>query len=80
MGLNHFVGSKWPTKAMGKNKWEQLAQRLDTLKLTYSWQQGMNNLYDYMDWIAGCDVLVSNDSLCYLVQQVGKRYISMIEA
>ena len=76
VGLNHFVGSKWPTKAMGKNKWEQLAQRLDTLKLTYSWQQGMNNLYDYMDWIAGCDVLVSNDSLgVHLALAMKKRVV-----
>lgn len=76
VGLNHFVGNKWPTKAMAKHKWEELAQRLDGLKITYSWQKGMDNLYEYMDWIAGCDVLVSNDSLgVHLALAMKKRVV-----
>ncbi|MCL9821291.1 glycosyltransferase family 9 protein [Helicobacter sp. 14348-15] len=63
VGLNYQVGSKWPTKAMKKEKWEELAALLEKNRISFSWQQGMNNLYDYMDWIAGCDVLVTHDSL-----------------
>ncbi|MCL9819141.1 glycosyltransferase family 9 protein [Helicobacter colisuis] len=63
VGLNYQVGSKWPTKAMKKEKWEELAVLLEKDQISFSWQQGMNNLYDYMDWIAGCDVLVTHDSL-----------------
>ena len=63
VGLNHYVGSKWPTKAMTKEKWEELASKLENLEISCSWQKGMNNLYEYMDWIAGCKVLVTSDSL-----------------
>jgi len=28
-----------------------------------SWQEGKNNLYDYMDWIGSCRMLITNDSL-----------------
>lgn len=63
VGLNYQVGSKWPTKAMKKERWKELADLLAKRQISFSWQQGMNNLYDYMDWIAGCDVLVTHDSL-----------------
>ncbi|MDA3967568.1 glycosyltransferase family 9 protein [Helicobacter sp. WB40] len=63
VGLNYQVGSKWPTKAMKNEKWDALAKMLESNNISYSYQQGMQNLYDYMDWISGCDVLVSHDSL-----------------
>lgn len=81
IGLNHFVGSKWPTKAMAKYKWEELAQKLQARNITYSWQQGMNNLYEYMDWIAGCDILVSSDSLgVHLALALKKRVVVLYGA
>lgn len=63
VGFNYYVGSKWPTKAMVKERWEELAKKLELQNISYSWQQGMSNLYEYMDWIAGCKVLVTSDSL-----------------
>lgn len=76
VGLNYQVGSKWPTKAMNLARWEELAAKLNALEISYSWQQGMDNLYDYMDWIAGCDVLVSCDSLgVHLALALGKSVI-----
>ena len=63
VGFNYYVGSKWPTKAMAKERWEELAKKLESQNISYSWQQGMSNLYEYMDWIAGCKVLVTSDSL-----------------
>ena len=63
VGFNYCVGSKWPTKAMAKERWEELAKKLELQNISYSWQQGMSNLYEYMDWIAGCKVLVTSDSL-----------------
>lgn len=76
IGLNHFVGSKWPTKAMSKQMWDELAGRLEQENLSYSWQQGMSNLYEYMDWISGCEVLISSDSLgVHLALAMGKSVI-----
>lgn len=76
IGLNHFVGSKWPTKAMGKHKWEELANRLENEGISYSWQQGMSNLYEYMDWISGCEILITSDSLgVHLALAMGKHVV-----
>ena len=62
VGFNHIVGPKWPTKAWPEAHWK----RLETLLapgLSVSWQKGLNNLYDYIDWIHSCRALVTSDSL-----------------
>ena len=81
VGFNCYVGSKWPTKAMAKYKWEELADRLENRGISYSWQRGMDNLYEYMDWIAGCKVLVTSDSLgVHLALAMRKRVIVLFGA
>lgn len=62
IGLNWAVGSKWPNKAWPTGRWDELKQLLDG-SYSYSMQQGMENLYAYMDWINSCRLLVTNDSL-----------------
>lgn len=63
VGLNYTVGSKWPHKAMPLKKWQELERALAREGYKVSWQQGVDDLYKYMDWINSCRVLVSNDSL-----------------
>lgn len=62
IGLNWAVGSKWPNKAWPMEQWEELKKLLDG-KYTYSMQQGLDNLHEYMDWINSCRLVVTNDSL-----------------
>lgn len=62
VGLNWAVGSKWPNKAWPKSKWEELKSLLQG-NYSFSTQQGMDDLYAYMDWINSCRLLVTNDSL-----------------
>lgn len=81
VGFNYNVGSKWPTKAMDKERWEILAKRLEAQNIRCSWQQGMKNLYEYMDWIAGCKVLVSSDSLgVHLALAMKKKVVVLFGA
>ncbi len=63
IGLNYKVGSKWPTKAMPMDKWKELEKKLVNLGFKVSWQQGLNNLYKYIDWINSNKLIISNDSL-----------------
>ena len=63
VGLNYTVGSKWPHKAMPVEKWQELEKELIREGYKVSWQQGVDDLYAYMDWINSCRILVSNDSL-----------------
>ncbi|HBA71946.1 MAG TPA: glycosyl transferase [Geobacter sp.] len=63
VGLNWAVGSKWPNKSWPAAKWEELKLMLTENGLSYSSQQGMDELHDYIDWINSCRLLVTNDSL-----------------
>jgi heptosyltransferase-2 len=63
VGLNWAVGSKWPNKSWPAAKWEDLKKMLDGNRVSYSSQQGMDNLHAYIDWINSCRLLVTNDSL-----------------
>lgn len=63
IGLNCKVGSKWPTKAMPVEKWKELGKSLLDSGFKISWQQGLKDLYEYMDWINSCKLLISQDSL-----------------
>lgn len=63
IGFNWAVGSKWPNKAWPKQRWHELEELLLQDGRTISWQQGMDNLNAYMDWINSCRLLVTNDSL-----------------
>jgi lipopolysaccharide heptosyltransferase II len=62
VGLNWAVGSKWPNKAWPAAKWDELKALMEG-RFTFSMQQGMDDLYAYMDWINSCRLLVTNDSL-----------------
>lgn len=63
VGLNYEVGSKWPTKAMSIEQWKKLEFRLLEEGFTVSWQKGLKNLFEYMDWIHSCRIIVTQDSL-----------------
>ena len=62
-GFNYEVGSKWPYKALPMETWKELEQRLLKRGYSVSWQKGNKNLFEYMDWINSCKVLITNDSL-----------------
>jgi len=43
-----------------------------------SWQQGKNNLFEYMDWIHSCRVIISNDSLgLHMAFAFGKEVVGL---
>lgn len=63
VGLNYKVGSKWPTKAMPMKMWQELGEKLLDLGYKISWQQGLNDLHEYMDWINSNKIIISQDSL-----------------
>lgn len=62
VGLNWAVGSKWPNKAWPAGQWNDL-KKLLAENYSYCIQQGMDDLYAYMDWINSCRLIVTNDSL-----------------
>jgi heptosyltransferase-2 len=63
VGLNYKVGSKWPAKAMSENSWRLLSNKLIDAGFSISWQQGLEDLYAYMDWINSNRLIITQDSL-----------------
>ena len=62
IGFNWVAGNKWPNKMWPRTQWEELESLLKN-KHSVTWQRGLNDLYEYIDWINSCRLIVSNDSL-----------------
>jgi heptosyltransferase-2 len=78
VGLNYQVGTKWPTKAMPQEKWQKLEVLLNACGYRVSWQQGLGDLYEYMDWINSCRTIISSDSLgLHIAFALGKKAIGL---
>jgi heptosyltransferase-2 len=77
VGLNHLIGAKFPLKRWPESYWQALHTDLSQ-SYTVSWQQGANDIEDYIEWIAGCRVLVTNDSLgLHIALGLGKPVIAL---
>ena len=78
VGLNHMVGSKWPNKRMSDGHWQSIAEAMEEAGLSVSWQQGLENLQEYTDWISSCRVILSQDSLgLHLALALNKRVVGL---
>jgi len=78
IGLNYQVGSKWPTKAMSKEKWNILHDKLIALGYKVTWQEGLSNIYEYIDWINSSKLIISQDSLgLHLAMVLEKKLIGL---
>lgn len=77
VGLNHQVGGKFPIKRWPDPNWQMLHDRLAPF-LQVSWQQGMDNIESYIDWINSCRLIVTNDSLgLHIAHALGKKVIAL---
>jgi len=78
IGFNYEVGSKWPVKAMPIELWQEVERRFLKLNYSISWQTGKSDLYEYMDWINSCDLIISTDSLgLHLGLTLGKKVLGL---
>ncbi len=77
IGLNHQVGGKFPIKRWPDPNWQQLHDALAG-EYSLSWQQGMDNIESYIEWINSCRIIVTNDSLgLHLALALGKKVVAM---
>lgn len=74
VGFNYLVGNKWPAKALNESKWKELEKMLINVGISVSWQQGTKDLYEYMEWINSCKIIISNDSLGLHLALALKKY------
>lgn len=77
IGLNHLIGQKFPLKRWPEKNWQALHDEL-AIEHKVSWQQGANDIEDYIEWIQSCRVIVTNDSLgLHIALALGKRVIAL---
>lgn len=62
VGLNWMVGKKWSLKSLEAKFWEDLANNLEN-DFKISWQKGLSDLEEYLNWINSNKLIVTNDSL-----------------
>ena len=78
IGFNYYVGTKWKTKGMLIDKWKELENRLLEEGYRISWQEGLHDLHDYIEWINSCRFLISQDSLgLHIAIALKKRFIGL---
>ncbi|HQJ16015.1 MAG TPA: glycosyltransferase family 9 protein [Candidatus Omnitrophota bacterium] len=77
IGFNWATSAKWENKIWPRAYWNELEALLKP-KYSVSWQQGLNSLYEYIDWINSCGLLVTSDSLgLHICFALGKRVIAL---
>jgi heptosyltransferase-2 len=77
IGLNWKVGFKWPSKTWSFNHWTFLSKKLDG-HFFYSWQEGFDNLEEYISWINSCSTIVTHDSLgLHLAIALEKKVVAL---
>ena len=62
IGFNYDVGKKWLNKAWPSKNWKDLEGLIGS-RFNVSWQQGLKNIEEYIEWINSCRLLLTNDSL-----------------
>ena len=75
IGLNWAVGKTYPTKAWPQTCWQELSKTLSS-RYTCSFQEGLENVYHYIDWIGSCESLITSDSLgLHIALALGKKVL-----
>ncbi len=77
LGFNWTTSSAWTNKSWPKKHWKELDLLLrDSYHI--SWQEGMDNLYDYIEWINSCKLIVTSDTLgLHLALALNKRVVAL---
>lgn len=78
VGLNRHVHPEWKSKCWPEENWEKLAEILRK-RCSVSWQKGINNFDEYVDWLASCRVIVTQDTLgLHLASALRKRVVAVV--
>lgn len=77
IGLNHQVGNKWPSKKWSMDNWRKLKKLLEK-DYSVSWQQGLDDMEEYFEWINSCRLIVTNDSFgLHLAIALKKKIVAL---
>ncbi len=77
VGFNFKVGDKIPSKSWEMESWKSL-EALLAPDYSISWQEGLNDMESYFEWIQKSELLVTNDSFgLHLAIALGKKVVGL---
>jgi len=77
VGFNYQVGNKWRSKVWSIDNWEKL-EKLLKKDYSVSWQEGLDDMEQYFEWINSCDFIVTNDSFgLHLAIALKKKFVAL---
>jgi heptosyltransferase-2 len=77
VGFNWTTSNKWNNKAWPKIYWQELEASIRG-RYTVSWQKGLANIFDYIEWINSCRLVVTADTLgLHICLALGKKVIAL---
>lgn len=77
IGFNVKVGKRWPNKAWPENRWGKL-EKLIGNKFSFAYQESLNDINGYIDWLNSCRLIITNDSLgLHLAIALKKKIIAL---
>ena len=77
VGFNWKVGEKFPQKMLEKKFWTNLEQSLSKYR-EVKWQEGFDDLNEYINWIDSLDTLITLDSLgAHIAIALNKNVIAL---
>jgi heptosyltransferase-2 len=78
VGLNLYVHPGWKSKCWPEAHWKDLGKVLRE-NLIISWQKGLNDFDEYINWLASSEVIVTPDTLgLHLASALRKKVVAII--
>ncbi|HON55935.1 MAG TPA: glycosyltransferase family 9 protein, partial [bacterium] len=78
IGFNMYVGPKFPIKQWPLDNWKKLANKLEK-KYSITYQESLDNIYGYIDWLNKSKLIITNDSLgLHIAAALNKKIIALI--
>ena len=78
IGLNWNVHPDWTSKMWPKEYWESLMKDLSK-NHSVSWQEGLNNFDEYMQWMDKCRLIITVETLgLHLASALKKNIIALL--
>ena len=77
IGFNWTTSNKWANKIWPHAYWVRLRDLVEP-EYSVSWQSGLADLYEYMEWINSCRIIVTSDTLgLHLGLALRKRVVAL---
>ena len=78
IGLNWNVHPDWTSKMWPESYWNNLTEILSK-DYSVSWQQGLNDFDEYMEWINSCRLIITVETLgLHLASALKKKIIALL--